>query len=146
MTRQRLACCLLAVSLCSLFALSARANFKGVRHASEVEQRAMMAALLAEPQMPVADEPSCKADLSSPGRVSVAQALARSLAQAAAERQPRVVRLDCFQRVGYPRAAGQEYCRLAFLPAGKPRDVGFGLVFLMDWPGKTVVAGSVECY
>lgn len=137
---------LLVLGLCVLTAGSTRAEFKGVRTLSEAEQRGLMSALLADPQMPMSEEPSCKSDLSRPGRVSVSQALAAAVARAAAEKPPRVVRLDCFQRPGYPMAAGQEYCRLAFVPLGQRRDGGFGLLFLMDWPNKTVVAESAECY
>jgi hypothetical protein len=129
------------------FAVSAaHAQFQGIRPLNESEKRQAIAALLADPQMPMADEPSCKADLSKPGRVVVAEALAEAIARAAAERPPRVVRTDCFERRGYPKAEGQEYCRLAFLPQNRPRDIGFGIVFLMDWPKKAVVADSAECY
>ena len=124
----------------------AQAQFKGLRAVAEADQRTLMAALLADPQMPMSEDPSCKADLSAPGRVPVAQALAEALARAAAERPPRRVQVDCFQRPGYPLGAGQEFCRLAFVPVSKPRDGGFGILFLMDWPRKAVVTDSAECY
>jgi hypothetical protein len=135
-----------ALALCALTVAPAWAQFKDLRALSEVDKRGLMAALLADPQMPMSEDPSCKADLSRPGAVSVSQALSEALARAAAEKPPRTVVLDCFKRPGYPLEAGQEYCRLAFVPARKPRDGGFGLLFLMDWQHKSVVSGSAECY
>ena len=136
----------LLLGLCALAALPAQAQFKGLRALSEAEQRTLMTALLANPQMAMSEDPSCKADLSQPGSVSVAGALGEALARAAAGRPPRVVRMDCFQREGYPKAQGQEFCRVAFVPAGRPKDGGFGVLFLMDWPNKAVVTGSAECF
>jgi hypothetical protein len=136
----------LVLGVCALAALPAQAQFKGLRAPSEAEQRTLMTALLANPQMAMSEDPSCKADLSQPGTVSVTNALGEALARAAASRPPRVVRVDCFQREGYPMAQGQEFCRVAFLPAGRPKDSGFGLLFLMDWPRKAVVTSSAECF
>lgn len=126
--------------------LPVQAQFQGLRVLSEAEQRGALAALLAEPQMPMSEDPSCKADLSKPGRVSLAQALSETLARAAAVKPPRTVQVDCFLRRGYPLATGQEYCRLAFIPIRRPHDSGFGLVFVMDWPRKAVVPDRTECY
>lgn len=146
MTRPWLARGLLAMSVGALAAAPALAQFKGVRPLSEAEQHRLMSALLADPQMPMSEDPSCKADLSRPGRVSVSEALGAALARAAAAKARRVVQLDCFQRPGYPMKAGQEYCRLAFVPPARRTDGGFGLLFLMDWPSGAVVADSPECY
>ena len=147
MSRRKSTCVLLLlVGLGALAVSPARADFKNLRKLSEVEQRGLMSALLADPQMPMSEDPSCKSDLSKPGRVSVAQAVSAALARAAAERSSRVIRLDCFQRPGYPIAAGQEYCRLAFVDPAKPRDSGFGLLFVMDWQHKAVAVDTAECY
>lgn len=146
MNRRLTARALAALGLCLLVAAPAWAQFKGLRTLSEKEKRGLMSALMADPQMPMSEDPSCKADLSRPGAVSVSQALSEALARAAAEKPPRVVVLDCFKRPGYPMEAGQEYCRLAFVPVRKPADGGFGLLFLMDWSHKSVVSGSAECY
>ena len=126
--------------------LPTHAQFKGLRALSEAEQRRALAALLVDPQMPMSEDPSCKANLSKPGRVSVALALSEALARAAAEKPPRSVKLDCFARRGYPLSPGQEYCRLAFVPAHSLHDSGFGLLFLMDWPRNAVVPDRAECY
>lgn len=146
MIRRRPLSLLLAATLGIGAALPACADFKQLRRPSEAEQRQLVAALLVDPQMPMSEDPSCKADLSRPGAVPVHQALADALSRAAAERPVRVVRVDCFARPGYPLEPGQEYCRLAFVPAGKARDDGFGIAFRMDWTRRAVVPGSAECY
>ena len=146
MTRCRLRRAAVVLGICAMAALPAQAQFKGLRALSEAEQRSLTAALLADPQMAMSEDPSCKADLSQPGSVSVARALGEALARAAAAKPQRQLRIDCFQRPGYPLAQGQEYCRVAFVPVGRPKDGGFGLLVLMDWPRKAVVAGSAECF
>jgi hypothetical protein len=124
----------------------AAAQFQGQRELTETEQRVAMAALLAQPTMPMSEDPSCKSDLQQPGRVSIAQALGDVLVRAAAESRAVTVKIDCFVRPGYPLAAGQEYCRLGLVDSGNAKDSGFGLAFLMDWKQRSIVPESVECY
>lgn len=124
----------------------AGAQFNTPRSLSEREQKLAIEALLREPAAALSEDPSCKADLNQPGAMSIAQGLAVALVRAATDGEALNVVADCFVRKGYPLAAGQEYCRLAFTPAGKPRSSGYGLVFRMDWSASRVVPGSVECY
>jgi hypothetical protein len=116
------------------------------RKLTEEEQKAVLNALLAEPGMPTSNDPSCKTDLSKPDAVSIAQGLGLALARAAAEEQPVIVKVNCFVRNGYPLGKGQEYCRVGLVPSRRRADFGYGVAFLMDWPSRTIVRGSVECF
>ena len=116
------------------------------RKLTQEEQKVVLNALLAEPSMPTSDDPSCKADLSKPDAVSIVQALASVLARAADEAQPVLVKVNCFVRRGYPLGKGQEYCRVGIVPSRRPADFGYGVAFIMDWPSRTIVRGSAECF
>jgi hypothetical protein len=138
-----------AAALAALLILSAGAayaQFNAPRTLTEREQKLAIEALLREPGAALSEDPSCKSDLNQPGAMSIAQGLSVALVRAATDGEAVNVTADCFVRKGYPLAAGQEYCRLAFTPAGKPRASGYGLVFLMDWNAVRVMPGSVECY
>lgn len=112
---------------------------------SEADQHLIVEAVLAYPHANTAEEPSCKSELSGPS-VTVSQALASAVVRAATSKHSMRINLDCLQREGYPLRTGQEYCRLGFSRASNPKDFGFGILFLMDWKGKNVVDGSVECF
>jgi hypothetical protein len=116
------------------------------RKLTEQEQKVVLNALLAEPSMSTSDDPSCKTDLSKPDAVSIAQALGWVLARAADEAQPVLVKVNCFVRRGYPLGKGQEYCRVGLVPSRRPGDFGYGVAFIVDWPSRTIVRGSAECF
>jgi hypothetical protein len=78
--------------------------------------------------------------------MSIAEGLALTLTRAAIESRSVVVAADCFDRTGYPRGEGQEWCRVALVYPKKPRPLGFGIVFRMDWKVGGIVPGSAECY
>jgi hypothetical protein len=124
----------------------ASAQLQSQRTLSDVESRSAIEALLKDPAAALSEDPSCKADLTQPGSMSIAQGLAIALLRAATDKKPVAITVDCFVRPGYPLAPGQEYCRLAFVPDRGPRALGYGLVFVMDWNKKNVASGSVECY
>ena len=135
-----------AIVLVLIAALPAEAVTPMQRRLTEQEQKAVLDALLAEPALPTSDEPSCKTDLNKPDAVSIAQGLGLALARGAAEAQPVIVKVNCFVRRGYPLGKGQEYCRVGLVSSRRPEDFGYGVAFLMDWPTKSIVRGSVECY
>jgi hypothetical protein len=139
-----MACLLVVVGVC--LAMAAQAQFQSRRTLSDAEVRLVVEALVQEPAAPLSEDPSCKADLAQPGSMSIAQGLAVALVRAATDKKPVTVQVDCFVRPGYPLAPKQESCRLAFLADRRPKALGYGLVFVMDWGKQAVRAGSVECY
>jgi hypothetical protein len=129
-----------------LQAQAAAAQLDSRRALSEREMRIAFEALLREPTAALSENPSCRADLSQPGAMSIAQGLAIALLRAATDGEAVTVNADCFVRRGYPIGPGEEYCRLAFTSASPPSSSGYGLVFRMDWNAARAVPSSVECY
>jgi hypothetical protein len=110
------------------------------RSLSYEETSTAMDALLKAAGSNLSDDPSCKSDLSQPGAMLVGQGVARLLTRAATTKGKISVRVDCFERDGWPKEKGQEYCKIEISDSERT-----GLVFLMDWPKHTVVPGTVEC-
>jgi hypothetical protein len=125
---------------------SAAAQVDTRRQLSDRETRVAIETLLKDPASELSEDPSCKADLSTPGRMSIAQGLAVALVRAATDRRPVNIGAECFVRGDYPLADGEEYCRLAVRDAAQQRGAGYGLTFVMNWKSTRVRAGSVECY
>ena len=137
----------LTIILCILgLSATALGQVRTVRHLSDSEQESLIGALMSKSTDSLSEDPSCRSDLSHPGSMSIAEGIAHTLTRAANESKPVVVTVDCFDRTGYPRAEGQEWCRVALLYAKKPRPLGFGLVFRMNWKAGNVAPGSVECF
>jgi hypothetical protein len=124
----------------------AGAQFNAPRTLTDREKRLAIEALLREPAAALSEDPSCKSDLSQPGAMPIAQGLAVALVRAATDGEAVNVIAGCFVRNDYPLGPGEEYCRLAFAPANRPRSSGYGLVFRMNWSAGRVAPGSVECY
>jgi len=88
----------------------------------------------------MSNDPSCQSNLAEPRSMQVAQGIARVLSRAAGAKKKLSFVVQCFERTDWPKKAGQEYCGVSISDSEKT-----GLVFLMDWPSKSVVEGSVEC-
>lgn len=140
--RQLLGASILLLACSHLFG----ANREVSRALSDEEVESVISALLKDPTAPLSEDPSCKADLSAPGSMSIAEGLAVALVRAATERKSVVVRADCAERPGFPLDKGQELCRLTLLPEGLSAAAGYGLIFVMDWPKGAAVSHSVECF
>lgn len=137
---------LLVAACCSVACIGTDASARPNRAVSDAEVRHLIDALLREPAAALSEDPSCKADLASPGAMSIAQGFGVALLRAATHARPLSVIADCFVRSNYPLGPGQEYCRIGFASRPKPRVPSYGLLFVMDWPKKSVVAGTVECF
>jgi hypothetical protein len=110
------------------------------RSLSYEETSIAMDALMKAAGSNLSDDPSCKSDLSQPGAMLVGQGVARLLTRAATTKGKILVRVGCFERDGWPKEKGQEYCKIGISDSERT-----GLVFLMDWPKHIVVPGTVEC-
>lgn len=121
-------------------------EIRSVRKLSDAERKLVVETLLSKSAEALSEDPSCRSDISRPGSMSIAQGIALSLTRASTESRPMIVTADCFDRTGYPRSEGQEWCRVALVYANKRRSSGFGLIFRMDWKASDVVPGSAECY
>ena len=128
------------IALAALVLMAAAPGQPKTRALSTQEKSDAIAALMAASGTAMAEEPSCKSDLSKPGAMLVGQGVARLLTRAVEAKQKLAVSVGCFERDGWPKQPGQEYCKL-----GLSDPDGTGLVFLMDWSSHSVVAGSVEC-
>jgi hypothetical protein len=112
--------------------------------ATDLEARVAIEALLKDPTAALSEDPSCKADLKQPGSVSIAQGLGVALLLAVTDKRPVNVMVQCSVRPGYPLAANEEWCRLAFAQTRSGK--GYGLAFVINWAEKAVRLGSVECF
>lgn len=133
---------LLALTMLAVTAAEAA----GGRVLSAVETRLALTALARSAATALSEDPSCKDDVTSPGTMSVTQGLTRALFRAVTDKVPITIQASCSDRPGYPRAAGQDYCRVAFMPAGKRAEGPYGLVFLIDWKTETIAPSSVACF
>jgi|GraSoiStandDraft_4_1057263.scaffolds.fasta_scaffold756792_2 hypothetical protein len=139
-------CNTLAIVAALWMTSSATAQVDTRRQLSAQETRVAIETLLGEAASDLSEDPSCKADLSSPGRMSVAQGLAMALVRAATDRRAVNINAECFVRRDYPLSDGEEYCRLSLRDAAQQRGAGYGLVFVMNWKATRIRRGSIECY
>ncbi len=118
-----------------------------VRALSPAEVKLAIRSLLAQPSGQISKDPSCQADLASDKGMTVADALAETLVRAATDGHRITVRAECFVRRDYPLKSGEEYCRMAWVPANSPKpDPGYGLLFIINWQSRKVEPATIECY
>ncbi|MCV0396248.1 MAG: hypothetical protein K5872_04260 [Rhizobiaceae bacterium] len=135
----------MAVLLLATSAGAAAANSAEPRMLDDGEAIKVVEALSRASTQPLSDDPSCKADLSDPRPMSVADGLGVALLKAVTSEEATGLTLQCVDRAGYPKTESQEYCALNFATGGGA-EMEYGLIFLMDWQTGAVVEGSVECY
>ena len=126
--------------------VSASAGMDKPRRLSATKVDRVVHALLAEPSAYLSEDPSCRSDLSRPGHMSIADGLALMLTRAATGSGSLVLRVDCFDRPGFPLGDAEEVCRLAFLQGKVKGQLGYGLAFVMNWKSQKIRPNSVECY
>ena len=138
-------------------ALTASTNSGAIKKpsSSTARARALMPAeaklairsLMAQSAGEISKDPSCQADLASTKAMTLADAMAETLVRAATDDRRIALRAECFVRSDYPLKPGEEYCRVAWVPANAPKaDSGYGLLFIMNWQTKAVAPQSIECY